>query len=248
MKEKYAEKRKNSTAVDLAAGLTRSGRKYCRGLSVGGADEGSDCDVAEAEIVVDVETSEDEVGAVEETVADEGTLEGEHIGPQHQLLLIDIQLDLGQKWILRTTTAKKIKSWHLCERKAQLTAGLDMIDMDHNQQAIAIWEDAASQIHQVAHDVLGETRLGKKFIDKQIWWWNEEVQVAVKEKKLALKAWHHSHTDGDYQQYKNLKSAHEHCITQLPFYFIWSQITFVHRKTKSRQLIQYVVDFIKLRL
>uniref|UniRef100_A0A915I209 Uncharacterized protein n=1 Tax=Romanomermis culicivorax TaxID=13658 RepID=A0A915I209_ROMCU len=82
---------------------------------------------------------------------------------------------------------------------------LDTIDIDSDQQAIAIWKDAASQIHQMVSGILGETRPGKKFINKQIWWWNEEVQMAVKEKKLALKEWHDSHTDRDYQQYKNLK-------------------------------------------
>uniref|UniRef100_A0A915I203 Uncharacterized protein n=1 Tax=Romanomermis culicivorax TaxID=13658 RepID=A0A915I203_ROMCU len=70
-----------------------------------------------------------------------------------------------------------MKWWHLHECKAQLTAGLGMIDVDADQQAITIWEDAASQIHQVVRNVPSEARPGKKFIDKQIWWWNEEVNL-----------------------------------------------------------------------
>uniref|UniRef100_A0A915KPA8 Uncharacterized protein n=1 Tax=Romanomermis culicivorax TaxID=13658 RepID=A0A915KPA8_ROMCU len=53
--------------------------KYSRGLSVGGAIEGSDCDVEGAEIVADVETTEDEIGTVDKIVADEGTVEGGYV-------------------------------------------------------------------------------------------------------------------------------------------------------------------------
>uniref|UniRef100_A0A915L8I9 Uncharacterized protein n=1 Tax=Romanomermis culicivorax TaxID=13658 RepID=A0A915L8I9_ROMCU len=48
-----------------------------KGLSVGGADEGSDCDIEGAEIVADMGTTKNEAGPVDETVADEGTLEGD---------------------------------------------------------------------------------------------------------------------------------------------------------------------------
>uniref|UniRef100_A0A915IJF8 Uncharacterized protein n=1 Tax=Romanomermis culicivorax TaxID=13658 RepID=A0A915IJF8_ROMCU len=52
------------------------GQKYFPGLSVGRPDEGSDCEVEGAELVADVGSTEVEVVAVEEMVADEGTVEG----------------------------------------------------------------------------------------------------------------------------------------------------------------------------
>ena len=39
-----------------------------------------------------------------------------------------------------------------------------------------------------AETVLGVT-FGKRKGDKETWWWNEEVQKSIKEKKEAKKAW-----------------------------------------------------------
>uniref|UniRef100_W5NK01 ribonuclease H n=1 Tax=Lepisosteus oculatus TaxID=7918 RepID=W5NK01_LEPOC len=106
-----------------------------------------------------------------------------------------------QKRRMRMNATKRIKWWRLPECKAQLATSL-----------VTIWDDVASQIHGVASDTLGETKPGKKFIDKQIWWWNEEVQRVVKEKKKAFKTWFQSRNDVDYQHYKTLRSAAKRAV------------------------------------
>ena len=41
---------------------------------------------------------------------------------------------------------------------------------------------------KIAETVLGVT-FGKRKGDRETWWWNEEVQESIKEKKEAKKAW-----------------------------------------------------------
>jgi len=48
---------------------------------------------------------------------------------------------------------------------------------------------------------------GRKFIDKQVWWWNDEVHAVVQEKKKAYKKWVESKNNDDYKLYRNKKSA-----------------------------------------
>ena len=43
-------------------------------------------------------------------------------------------------------------------------------------------------LRKTAETVLGVT-FGKQKEDKETWWWNEEVQKSIKEKKEAKKAW-----------------------------------------------------------
>ena len=43
-------------------------------------------------------------------------------------------------------------------------------------------------LRKTAETVLGVT-FGKRKGDRQTWWWNEEVQESIKEKKEAKKAW-----------------------------------------------------------
>ncbi|MGL4506555.1 MAG: hypothetical protein ACRCUF_12560 [Aeromonas sobria] len=105
-------------------------------------------------------------------VANVKVIPSDHIGPQHWLLVMDIQLDLGQHWRAWTTGTERIKWWKLPENKDHLRGTLRLDDMDLGQPV----------------DALGKTKPGKQMIDKQIWWWNDKVQKAVKEKKAAFKA------------------------------------------------------------
>ena len=43
-------------------------------------------------------------------------------------------------------------------------------------------------LRETAETILGVT-FGKQKGDRETWWWNEEVQVSIKEKKEAKKSW-----------------------------------------------------------
>lgn len=76
-----------------------------------------------------------------------------------------------------------------------------------------MWNDASEQIHRVAVDILGKRKSGRKFIDKQMWWWNEEVQQTIKEKKLAFRTWWSIHLVRDIEQCCSLKSSAKKAVT-----------------------------------
>ncbi|XP_046976386.1 uncharacterized protein LOC124542487 [Vanessa cardui] len=50
------------------------------------------------------------------------------------------------------------------------------------------WNEIAGYIRKVAKDVFEESK-GKGLIDRDTWWWNDEVQNVLKEKKVAFKEW-----------------------------------------------------------
>uniref|UniRef100_A0A914X4N9 Reverse transcriptase domain-containing protein n=1 Tax=Plectus sambesii TaxID=2011161 RepID=A0A914X4N9_9BILA len=136
----------------------------------------------------------------------------ESIAPQHRLLVMDLQLDILGRKRPRVTGVERTKWWRLPTCKAQLKAALGPIDVDTDQPASAMWDKLVGQVHAAATTILGKTKPGKRAIDKQVWWWNEEVQTAVKEKKKALKAWFQYRNDEDLRRYKALKSSAKRAV------------------------------------
>ena len=58
---------------------------------------------------------------------------------------------------------------------------------------------------KTAETVLGVT-FGKRKADRETWWWNEEVQECIKEKKEAKKAWDKIRDENTKKMYKEKKS------------------------------------------
>ena len=131
----------------------------------------------------------------------------DNIAPQHRLLVMDTRLNIGQRRKPQLTNTERIKWWRASEHREELAKALRTIKVDTKQPAATIWNDLVSRISGAASEILGRTKAGKRLLDKQIWWWKEEVQAAVKEKKAAYKAWHQSRIEIDLQRYKTLKKA-----------------------------------------
>ncbi len=51
-------------------------------------------------------------------------------------------------------------------------------------------------------------------MDKQVWWWGEEVQTEIKAKKLAYKLWHRTLLDAHRQDYRILKAAAKRVVSK----------------------------------
>lgn len=63
----------------------------------------------------------------------------------------------------------------------------------------------ASCIKRVGKEVLGESK-GGRYMKKESWWWNDEVQSVLKLKKCCFKTWQRSGSTDDWKHYKETRS------------------------------------------
>ncbi|XGW04108.1 hypothetical protein V3C99_015339 [Haemonchus contortus] len=122
------------------------------------------------------------------TVKDIKVLPGEDLASQHRPLLADISIDLSKK--SRTGTERRIRWWKLHQSEKEhlkemiLEAGLP----DPEGPIQQTWSNGVEVILRCAKETLGETRGGCRG-DKEAWFWNDEVQRVVRQKKSAYKRW-----------------------------------------------------------
>ena len=67
------------------------------------------------------------------------------------------------------------------------------------------WNKTVEMLRKTAETVLGVT-FGKRKGDKETWWWNEEVQKSIKEKKEAKKAWDKIRDENTKKVYREKKN------------------------------------------
>ena len=110
-------------------------------------------------------------------------IKGESVAAQHWLLLVDITVERKKR--RRRKREKKI-SWGKV-KNAEGDKLMDRIperlDEIYNDEGLQ-WLETYPMVMEAAKEILGESTVGK-YLEKESWWWNEEVQVAVKEKKEA---------------------------------------------------------------
>ncbi|XP_063540351.1 uncharacterized protein LOC134749358 [Cydia strobilella] len=126
-------------------------------------------------------------------IKDSKIIPGEHLTSQHRLLVIDVNIKI--QFCIRTERPPAKIRWHMLEKnecaiKFKERVIDKMIEMNGMEglNANECWNEMANYIRRVAKDVLGESK-GKGVIDKETWWWNEEVQGVLKKKKQAFKEW-----------------------------------------------------------
>ena len=97
------------------------------------------------------------------------------------------------------------------------------------------WEDICHMINNNAREILGETS-GGMYVERESWWWNDDVQKAVKEKRDSFKKWQSSRTTEDLADYKENKTNAKKVIsitclslssTSLSYSFIPWHINFI---------------------
>jgi exonuclease III len=118
-------------------------------------------------------------------VLDCKALPNEDLTSQHRLLVATMQ------WVIEIKIAKrgdkKLRVWKLKEaseeyKKVVRDGREELSGVD------AIWENLVRVTVEACEKVVGRTS-GRRMVDKETWWWCEEVQEAVRAKKKACREW-----------------------------------------------------------
>ena len=75
------------------------------------------------------------------------------------------------------------------EKKDELSLRLAEHMGRRKEEEETTWEEICHMIN--AKEILGETS-GGKYLERESWWWNDDVQKAVKEKRDSFKKWQSS--------------------------------------------------------
>ena len=67
-------------------------------------------------------------------------------------------------------------------------------------------------INTNAKEILEETS-GGKYVERETWWWNDDVQKAVKEKRDSFKKWQSCRTTEDLADYRENKTNAKKAVT-----------------------------------
>ncbi len=123
---------------------------------------------------------------------------GEECLTQHRLLCCDLVIK-NIKMPKIQKGEKRIKLWKLKneQRRKQFEDRLQ----ENVGGATAGWMGLSNAVKETAREVCGDSR-GKKHCERKTWWWCEEVQQAIKEKKDAYKRWRRERSEGNKGRYK----------------------------------------------
>jgi hypothetical protein len=75
-----------------------------------------------------------------------------------------------------------------------------------------MWLKMATCVRKVASEVFGVSR-GCKREAKDTWWWNDEVQRAIREKKECFKRLHHDKSVANIEGYKIAKRVAKRAVS-----------------------------------
>ena len=94
---------------------------------------------------------------------------------------------------------QQIKWWRLKDRDENRTFASKV---EENIDDIKEWNQLEALLLDTAKSVVGQTTGNGAYDEKYAWWWNEEVQKAVKEKRLKFKQYQQSRCDGDKEEFR----------------------------------------------
>ena len=76
------------------------------------------------------------------------------------------------------------------------------------------WEEIAEQIMKCGEELCGRST-GKKKAGLESWWWNDETESAVREKKERLKIWKRTGEENDKVEYKTAKGKAKRVVARV---------------------------------
>lgn len=125
---------------------------------------------------------------------------------QHKLLVMDFILKgiKGQKVqrVAATIQWRKLKD-NIQHFQEQV---IKHAEFKENTSCEDQWNGIAATMRKAGRQILGESKPTKRIL-KETWWWNEDVQKCIKEKKRLYKIWYKSKDSNDRQAYQVAKRS-----------------------------------------
>ena len=116
-------------------------------------------------------------------------INGESVAPQHIVLVLDWEIKCSKGRIPEQVTPK-IKWWRLKEENLNIQFSETVLSERRLLESVQeLWEENSIVILRVGQEVLGMTTGRIPPLDKETWWWNDEVKDAIRAKKEAKKKW-----------------------------------------------------------
>ena len=121
------------------------------------------------------------------TIKDCKVIPGECVATQHRLVVMEMNVEMTRK-----PREGRVQT-NISTKSTRNTASVTL-EMNY--------EELEANLLQLAKEELGETSGGGQFIEKETWWWNQQVKESTKAKKDAFKKWQLSGEEQDHKLYK----------------------------------------------
>ncbi|XP_055388369.1 uncharacterized protein LOC129616888 [Condylostylus longicornis] len=130
---------------------------------------------------------------------------GESHTSQHRVLIADFRFNFQ---IRRVNVKRNAKiKWYKLKRNSRFTEEIRNyleIDIKHIEETETMWSKFESFCFKRAQENLGLSK-GPLQSKNETWWWSDEVQKTIKQKKELFKAWQKTKKDEDHMKYKKAK-------------------------------------------
>ena len=127
-------------------------------------------------------------------------LAGESVAKQHRTVVCKVEMKEKQRKMPKTPA--KTRWWKLKENTFR-DAFRNKVEEILGKEFPVDWNTVAESVRCVAKEVLGVST-GRKVVDKETWWWSEDVQLHIQRKRDAKKTWDKT---GDAQKKMEYKEA-----------------------------------------
>ncbi|KAF7702306.1 hypothetical protein C0J45_23141 [Silurus meridionalis] len=137
-------------------------------------------------------------------IRDCNVLAGDSVARQHRMVVCRMVLD-SKKKRRRVRTERRIRWWKLKEEKCSVRFREEVRQgLGGGKEVLDDWVTTGGVMRVAAKKVLGVTS-GNRKEDKEMWWWNEEVQESITRKRWAKQKWDRQSDEKNRQEYKEMR-------------------------------------------
>ncbi|KAF7694159.1 hypothetical protein HF521_007912 [Silurus meridionalis] len=105
----------------------------------------------------------------------------------------------------RVRTERRIRWWKLKEEECSVRFREEVGQgFGGGEEVLGDWETTAGVMREAARKVFGVTS-GNRKDNKEMWWWNDEVQESIRKKMLAKQKWDRQSDEQSRQEYKEMR-------------------------------------------